>query len=1567
MSDQDMRLRLVVRRNGLPEVRLMWHVQLSSNPTISKLLEQLNDHVPLESENWGLEDYAVELHDTDGTDFECLHYQLVRSVLKPDDRVFVRALDRDDHRRRRISGRLQISSDGRHLIDGVPFGRPSLRAPAGRPAVQIPPRKRARFTYAQHDGDNFSQAASTGGDSPLLLLTDGDRESTPRDRIMGDFGDAESDVDSDSDSVSEYAEMGSSNSDSQSGAETDEELEEEQDRGDGEPEDLDQEARDLLVENAALESGGENSNDLATPDKLNALLAAFPSAPIDICERVLAASGGDLKTSYDVLSDGFDRHKTREAVLAWKPGRTMSRGNNSKQARALTNSAPLRGNPNEPSLKSRKLGGQPAFEGPNDDHSDEEEPRDASLKRKYDHTGFPPGTITSGKGLAHMAAISATYGNGKINGNSEATSTTLRGPTEELMEDDDETSSSGSSSDSSKTSSTSRDESDDADEFDASSDDSSSQSSSSGDDDSDQESSDELDQEPKNSAETDGHSSSDSTSGSDDSDSNSDSGPEEYPIKSKSRSGPTDMNKEPNETSESSDSTSDSESSDDTSDSESESQSSGDDSSSESEDDASDTPKSNKVLATKLVPITPSMSQALLSSAKPMQAHAAPTPVPPGAGKESTKRRNARRRAAKLAKREGQICRTNDANATMANDTSVGVGRTPDSEAALFEAKRKALLDAIATGGIEVGPHGETTIDHDSAEIDNAKRKRSDGESIHEQYNGGPAVETPGKMPQDDEEGLSASQKRRRIDLGAGRRLVFGALGLRNPKTKEDEDKLRNKLQNDAQLHINRRVSSRSQPTTDEAVCIEDGVEDLDAWKTKINYRAVECCHDAMELSPAPFPFRQRWDPQQQTLFFKGNKRGGQSKRSQRNQAHYYGDENRLSKKRKRNYSHEMAGNGYNETCEEEEEDDDVTNPIDIPLNYDDIQDQDGEKGGAPVNGTSQTTDLDDLPSLPQDVSALPILRPGEARAGMVITWQKWSCSSATNWQPLLSGVTAVIARVDDDMTALEVCLAKRDRYLDGNEKRYDPITGQRIYDKFEAPDLGDEEEDADDHDDGGIDEGYRNISWADMQDPRILQQPLDTTVEIDPDPTGILSVEVDETSIGIENRTGPDVLFPHSQQKPDAVADPVQTASEENCIDGLRKSNAASVEEPADSSVQPCTQDASNSTSHQAGQNQQGIGSAMSDISQISSPSRQLHETTSQALGSHSPIRVLARTPNTERTESPRPNTSSSLPLPATISSYPKPGVGSDDIVTGTPNAVLPLAVILSSTSSVRSGRQLDYAMEVDGDVLDPFDATDDIDHANHDYTDINPSPERSSSSVTPTPNPGHLASSSYHQDEAAKDGPIDSPLIAVIPASRLPSSPTSIFCTALTSHSTQSPSRAQMSSVNSEPRTRFTRDAKYEEAMRKLDEQFGISSDDESSRAGSDSPRVKRETSTRFLPRVLGSISPPPKRRPSLPNPSASQPSDQTSLSNPAYRRTVSNPSTLFTDRPRRRASRPPFTVPTGSQVVELSSDSEPVYTEDYADDDIDGTYSPELNTLPRGDGWVQKRNKKARRSVA
>lgn len=87
MSDKELRLRLLVQRHGLPEVKLVWTVPADPDYTISKLVSQVDQVVPLEGGEWGLEDYAVELKASDGSAFECLHFQLASKVLKDDDQV----------------------------------------------------------------------------------------------------------------------------------------------------------------------------------------------------------------------------------------------------------------------------------------------------------------------------------------------------------------------------------------------------------------------------------------------------------------------------------------------------------------------------------------------------------------------------------------------------------------------------------------------------------------------------------------------------------------------------------------------------------------------------------------------------------------------------------------------------------------------------------------------------------------------------------------------------------------------------------------------------------------------------------------------------------------------------------------------------------------------------------------------------------------------------------------------------------------------------------------------------------------------------------------------------------------------------------------------------------------------------------------------------------------------------------------------------------------------------------------------------------------------------------------
>jgi hypothetical protein len=93
----------------------------------------------------------------------------------------IRALQTNDLRIRRISGRHQITSDGRHLIDGVAFGRPYLRR-TGRPAIKLPPRKRRRVTYDDEDdtddGNNFEDRQ---------IVVRGDLE----DEVAGDESDDE--------------------------------------------------------------------------------------------------------------------------------------------------------------------------------------------------------------------------------------------------------------------------------------------------------------------------------------------------------------------------------------------------------------------------------------------------------------------------------------------------------------------------------------------------------------------------------------------------------------------------------------------------------------------------------------------------------------------------------------------------------------------------------------------------------------------------------------------------------------------------------------------------------------------------------------------------------------------------------------------------------------------------------------------------------------------------------------------------------------------------------------------------------------------------------------------------------------------------------------------------------------------------------------------------------------------------------------------------------------------------------------------------------------------------------
>lgn len=382
-------------------------------------------------------------------------------------------------------------------------------------------------------------------------------------------------------------------------------------------------------------------------------------------------------------------------------------------------------------------------------------------------------------------------------------------------------------------------------------------------------------------------------------------------------------------------------------------------------------------------------------------------PVPPGQGMTKTKLRNARRRVAKAAKRAEQQAKTNPADAE-------------------FVARREALLKSINISEVP----DPSALEQDASEEQAPPEASLEQHAVDYELTGTSGASAL-RQPVPEESPQPA--RRSRLDLGSGRRLLFGALGLRTPKNKADEEKLKEKLMSNVRPLPNARITEAEEEAEQAGE-----VEDPD-WKDKITYRAVECCHD-MVLSEPPFPFVQRWDPQQQYGSMRKRKRKSQNY----NETSFYDDsqvQDTTPNKRSRINDAQSAADG------------------ELQLNYDD----------PPAN-----TEPEDLPPLPSDITTLPTLQPAEIKTGMVITWKQLQLSKATNWQPQLSSVTGLVVPSDEDV--LHVVLAKRDRIQD--DKTYDE-NGQRVYDRFEAPDSDEEAED----------DGRRNVDWDELTDLRLVQR----------------------------------------------------------------------------------------------------------------------------------------------------------------------------------------------------------------------------------------------------------------------------------------------------------------------------------------------------------------------------------------------------------------------------------------------------------------------------------------------
>ncbi|KXX73960.1 hypothetical protein MMYC01_209691 [Madurella mycetomatis] len=1469
MRTNCLRLRLVVQRHALPEVRIVFAIELDTGPTIANLLEQINEIIPLESNDWGLEDYIVELRGSDGHAFECLHFQPVSGILKDDEEVFIRPLVTEDRQKRRLSGRHQISTNGKHLIDGIAFGRPRLKTPRDRPLIDIPPLKRRRLAYrAEESEDEDSRLLLTergGGhqEDGLVWLrprsddADDDDFEGDEEYVDGDFAD---DTDGEDDE----------NDDMDSDDAADSELEDE--------------LRDLQAENGHLQDdpSEEIANkesqaptqakskqlDLLRLDRITMLRAAFPNAPVDVCEKAVVLHNDKLDKAYDMLRFHY----------GYRPAKAL--GTMLASSDTLQSEAPAA--------------------VVDDGAGDSEAESVTSIVKHYDQHGFPSGSILAGTASAQMAEVLRKSGHlvkrpvhtkfdeslkdtrdgghrelienagtsssqRRLRNNSHARppSSLIEGISasngeDESGNDSESGSDSGPEIASSKTlkvpagarlpigdQSSPKSDSDSESESDGGGGDSSDDSS----DDSSVSSEDVID----SGSDSDSDSYSDSDSDSDNS-SGGDSG--------EVRGGP-DNSAIASENEESGSSSEDS----------------SDDSSSDS---SSPHPASKEATATHASGVPGPKSQETsprslersvaqldceIGSPQTISAQRDATrPIPPGQGKTATQRRNARRRAALKARKAAL---EGESSLTPISQSVAEPGRETRDSRNSIAAKKAELLRSLGAAANDMALHTSAPLEHESV----------------------PAAA-----------------------------WFFGALGLKNPTSKDDEEQLRSTLMKNIQPLVNHRLVDSTDDQCDRSNNEPTGQEDPEAWRDRIVYRGVECCHDGVELSEPPFPFVQRWDPQQQHCYKDKTQRGGRSKRKQRNQAEFLDGEARPNTKRRKfdgdpfhcdadddacgPYRHQDRGFGYDETV----------------LNYDD---EPQETPKQMDHSPRKNVEEEDLPPLPTDVSTLPMLRPGDAAPGMVLTWKQWLLSKATSWQPQVSSLTGLVVDVLEK-SSLRVRLAKRDRNLDQNEKVYDD-EGNRVYDKFELPGVDDEDEEA-------AEEGYRTLEFADMIEPRVLRTSsriAESIPSVQQAPSTLNDDEATCAAQELAHQVEPERHQADSQQigidRQQSIVSGAALSESSPCLAGqLPSDGAVSVSEDRRREISLLINNAGF---------RKDVDPSVTKTSSLnlSSPSRQLEEMAHELPG---PALEVSPAPSHVSRAGPDP---CSQAASNNVDSQPillEPFNGFSDAIKGPVDAgqasYPKLDLPTSDMGSIHSGRQVDPDLS--------------IELSNSPFNEFSDGEGKGGTS------------SPAMQHESGNDVTLAT-LEGLKPRGRSPSessddsfpSLSQVWISASTNGS-RSPTRGAVSSAAKARKLDIRPDLEYEEAMRRLDDGDELSGDDDEGQQPQlsklaqklvDKP-IEKPSSKKLIPRQKKGSAQVPATRIKTERASPS-PSTHDSLDLPDANRPV-------------RSNGSPFRVPEGSQVVSLlTSSPEPEVEENYAEDSIDETYKEP--DMPEGRGWVKK----------
>lgn len=458
--------------------------------------------------------------------------------------------------------------------------------------------------------------------------------------------------------------------------------------------------------------------------------------------------------------------------------------------------------------------------------------------------------------------------------------------------------------------------------------------------------------------------------------------------------------------------------------------------------------------------------------------------APPGHGtirtKKSNNRYKLRRRLSKL-KEIGVLPDDADFNSLRTWEEENGGWHFPEGSSIMsaratkedkkeqhqkeFEAKRQQLLRDLAACGIDV---------EGTSEKENVPPRTSTVSA--------PAVpETI--VPKDTKIETAETERsnRRTLDVESSRRLLFGSLGVRTPKTKEDEEATIKKLAAQAS-----KVSKKppKKAPAEQKLPIEEDNDDSDVvpnWQDKLIIRATECVVEGISLTAPPFPFQNRWDPVANAEIRERLGWNKKRKRRKRIQVYdggeeeydegQYGDGNEYQ--RYDNYEYGEAAFDYDENG----------NVIHYDENGDVLQyDEEGKEPGSDQIKQTQNAVVDDLPVFPNDPSSVADLEECEAKPGAIIAFRQLDMSKETNWQPRMSEYrVAEVQKVDKG--TIHVRLAVRD--WKPKQEALDPEDDEpRQYSGFEMPGFDDEE---------GEDDGLRELAYAELSDPKLLKPALCT------------------------------------------------------------------------------------------------------------------------------------------------------------------------------------------------------------------------------------------------------------------------------------------------------------------------------------------------------------------------------------------------------------------------------------------------------------------------------------------